>query len=256
MFMWLQLTIKDIIDILLVAIILYGLFRLLRKSGAVSLFWGIWAFIVVWFLSSYVFSLELTGALFSRFMSVGVIALLILFQDEIRAFFAHIGSHFRWHDILGRVRSSAEEIERNRCILKVATACKDMAHAQTGALIVFCRSHSLEEYVESGELIRADISVRLIENIFFKNTPLHDGALIVRGGKLCAAACILPVSKRTDIPKSYGLRHRAALGITEKTDAVAVVVSEETGRIALSANGEIRTLTTEELSQELNALLQ
>ncbi len=237
---------KDVIDILLVAVILYETYRLLRKTGAANLFWGILAFIVVWFLVSFVFQLDLTGALFDRIISVGAIALIVIFQEEIRMFFYRIGSRFSsWQ--LFRRRNPENDAASRQQILEITQACRHMASTKTGALIVMAGDAGLKEIVDTGERLDAQVSARLIENIFFKNTPLHDGALIIRDGKMIAAACILPVSKNQDIPLHYGLRHRAALGVTEKTDATCIVVSEETGHISVTENGTIREVSPDEL---------
>lgn len=232
--------IKDIIDILLVAFIMYEIYRLLRSSGAVNLFWGIFAFIFAWILVSYVFALELTGALFDRIISVGAIALMIIFQDEIRAFFYRLGSRFSSLQ-LRRNRSSLQR-ERQDLLHEIVLACGHMSSSKTGALIILSGKQDLREYSDTGEKLDAKISARLIENIFFKNTPLHDGALFVYKGRLESAACILPVSKRVDLPQHYGLRHRAALGLTEKTDALAIVVSEETGNISIAYGDRIEEM--------------
>jgi len=237
---------KDVIDILLVAVILYETYRLLRKTGAANLFWGILAFIVVWFLVSFVFQLDLTGALFDRIISVGAIALIVIFQEEIRMFFYRIGSRFSSWQLFHR-RNPENDAASRQQILEITQACRHMASTKTGALIVMAGDAGLKEIVDTGERLDAQVSARLIENIFFKNTPLHDGALIIRDGKMIAAACILPVSKNQDIPLHYGLRHRAALGVTEKTDATCIVVSEETGHISVTENGTIREVSPDEL---------
>lgn len=244
-----QIGIKDIIDILVVAIILYETFRILKRSGAANVFWGIFAF--VWYLVSYIFALELTGALFDRIVSVGAIALIVIFQDEIRSFFSRIGSRFsikmlqsRWH-----ANKKQEAVDNN--IIQIVMACKDMSQSKTGALIVIPQTEDLHTYMESGERIDAIISTSLIENIFFKNTPLHDGALFVSKGRLHSAGCILPVSKNLDLPKRYGMRHRAALGMTEKSDAIVIIVSEETGKISVAEQSAIRTVKIDELQQIL-----
>ena len=230
-FLAFSLGFKDIIDILLVAGILYYTYRLLRKTGAANLFWGILAFILVWFLVSFVFHLDLTGALFDRIISVGAIALIVIFQEEIRM----------------PAALSAQDAGSRQQILEITQACRHMASTKTGALIVLAGGSSLKEIVDTGERLDAQVSARLIENIFFKNTPLHDGALVIRDGKMLAAACILPVSKNQNIPLHYGLRHRAALGLTEKSDATCIVVSEETGRISVAEAGEIREVKEDDL---------
>lgn len=245
------LGIKDIIDILLVAFILFAIYRILRRSGASNLFWGILAFIFTWLLVSYVFQLELTSALFDRFVSVGAIALIVIFQEEIRSFFYRIGSRFNVEHF--KVRWSKIKREQNvqKQVDAITNACEHMSATKTGALIVITNQQELKNFADTGETIDAALSTRLIENIFFKNTPLHDGALIIRDGRAWSAACILPVSKRTDLPKRYGLRHRAALGLTEKTDATAIVVSEETGKISVAKGDAIQTVTPKELEHYL-----
>ena len=237
---------KDFIDILLVACILYETYRLLRRTGASNLFWGILAFIVVWFLVSFVFQLDLTGALFDRIISVGAIALIIIFQDEIRMLFYRLGARFSSWQIFRRLNPEAAEASKQQ-ILEITQACRHMASTKTGALIVLGGEGNLKEIVDTGERLDAIVSARLIENIFFKNTPLHDGALVIRNGKMIAAACILPVSKDQTIPQYYGLRHRAALGLAEKTDATCIVVSEETGHISMAKEGQIHEVTADEL---------
>ena len=213
---------KDLIDILLVATILYEVYRLLRKSGASNLFWGILAFIVVWFMVSFVFELDLTGALFDRIISVGAIALIVIFQEEIRSFFNRLGARFSSLALFKR--GNEDETASRQQVLEITQACRHMASTKTGALIVVAGVDDLKDIIETGERLDATVSARLIENIFFKNTPLHDGALIIRDGKLVAAACILPVSHNQSIPQHYGLRHRAALGLTEKSDATCIVI--------------------------------
>ena len=236
---------KDLIDILLVAVILYETYRLLRKSGVVNLFWGVLAFIVVWFLVSFVFQLELTSALFDRVISVGAIALIVIFQEEIRMFFNRLGGRFSSWKIFRNKKG--EDAQSNQQMSEVLRACRHLSSTKTGALIVISKDSHLKEIIDTGERLDAAISARLIENIFFKNTPLHDGAMILEKGKIVAAACILPVSKNPSIPKHMGLRHRAAVGLTEKTDATCIVVSEETGNISFAENGNIRKIEEDEL---------
>ena len=247
--------IKDVIDILLVAAILFGIYRLLRRSGASNLFWGILAFVFAWLLVSYVFNLELTGVLFDRFVSVGAIALVVIFQTEIRSFFYGIGARVNVEKIQKQMSRSRNAKEAQRRIDSIVSACSHMSASQTGALIVIANQQGLSEYADTGERVDANISVPMIENIFFKNTPLHDGAMIIVEGRIHAAACILPVTKRQDLPKSYGLRHRAALGLTEKTDALAIVVSEETGKISVAQGNTIQAVTPNELEHKYLAPL-
>ncbi len=244
-----QIGFKDIVDIFLVAVIFYEAFRILKRSGAVNLFWGILAFVIVWFITSYVFALELTGAIFDRIINVGALALIVIFQDEIRSFFSHIGSRFNAHTLRNSLHNDDDTVKENTN--EIIEACRHMSLNKTGALLVITRSQDMIEYTSTGEKIDARLSARMIENIFFKNTPLHDGALFITHGKLDSAACILPVSNNSQLPAQYGLRHRAALGITEKTDTVAIVVSEETGHIAVAMGDKIRRVKIEELEQIL-----
>ncbi len=242
---------KDLIDILLVTCILFETYRLLRRSGVSNLFWGILAFILVWFLVTFVFQLDLTGALFDRIISVGAIALIVIFQEEIRSFFGRLGDRF---SSLQLFRHTTEEDAGSRQqVLEIIQACRHMASTKTGALIVLSGQDYLKDITDTGERLDALVSARLIENIFFKNTPLHDGALVIREGKMVAAACILPVSKDQSIPQHYGLRHRAALGLAEKTDATCIVVSEETGHISVAQEGKIREVKEDELFLILHA---
>ena len=245
------LGIKDIIDILLVAFILFAIYRILRRSGASNLIWGILAFVIAWLLVSYLLHLELTSGIFDRFVSVGAIGLIVIFQEEIRGFFYRVGSRFNVEQIKDRWSKLGQKQNAQQQVDAVLNACIHMSATKTGALIVITKEQELNSFADTGEIINATLSTRLIENIFFKNTPLHDGALIIHKGRILSAACILPVSKRTDLPKRYGLRHRAAIGLTEKTDALAIVVSEETGKISVAKGDTIKYATQKELEQYL-----
>ena len=236
----LSIGIKDVFDIFLVALLLYEIFRLLKKTGAVSVFYGIMSVIIFWFLVSYVFKMELLGSILDRVVSVGAFALIVLFKDEIRRFLSRIGERRDkvFFVILRRIfGNSKKDEEMDYGLIQTVLACRNMSKNKTGALIVVMRHSDLSMYVQTGELINAVVSSRLIENIFFKNSPLHDGAMIISNKQIRAAACILPVSQNQKIPKSFGLRHRSALGITEYTDSIAIVVSEETGKISWAIDG-------------------
>lgn len=245
-----SIGIKNIIDIILVASIMFGFYRLLRRSGVTNLFWGILLIVFVWFLVDVVFRLEMTGAFLNSILSVGMLGLIVIFQEEIRGFIYRIGARMNVGGLRQRF-SFREEKGNGRSVNQIVVACNNMQKSCTGALIVMEGNEPLREYADTGEKLDAKLSARLIENIFFKNTPLHDGALIISGGRLYAAGCILPVSKDVTIPQHYGLRHRAALGLTEKSDALCIVVSEETGRISVARAGEIREVSP----QALTALL-
>ncbi len=243
---------KDLVDILLVALLLYEAFRLLRTSGAVNLFWGILAYVGLWFLVSFVLRLELTGAIFNFIGSAGAVALVVIFQEEIRGMFSRIGSRMSSAQQIVRFRQQKEQgVLTDEQIHQIVLACEHMADSKVGALIVIATENDLEEYEQTGETINADISARMIENIFFKNTPLHDGALIIRSGRLQSASCILPVSKNQRIPKHYGLRHRAALGLAEKSDALCIVVSEESGKISIAQDSKIAAIKLSALVDRL-----
>lgn len=244
---------KDLVDILLVALLLFETYRLLRTSGAVNLFWGILAYVGLWFIVSFILRLELTGAIFNFIGSAGAVALVVIFQEEIRGMFSRIGSRMSNAQQIVRFHQNKQEqpLLTDEQIHQIVLACGHMAESKVGALIVIAAEQELDEYEQTGETINADISARMIENIFFKNTPLHDGAVIIRNGRLQSAACILPVSKNRRIPKHYGLRHRAALGMAEKSDALCIVVSEETGRISVAEDSKIVTVKLEALAEQL-----
>ncbi len=258
-----QIGFKDIIDIFLVAVLLYQTFKLLKRSGAVNIFFGIMAFIICWFLVSYVFKMELLGGIFDRIVSVGAFALIVLFQEEIRRFFSRIGSTRNWttfNNLRRYFSNNNEDKEKTDYdLVQIVLACRNMSRTLTGSLIVLTKTNDLDFYNQTGEQINGNINSRLIETIFFKNSPLHDGALIISNRKLKAAACVLPVSKNQSIPKRLGLRHRAALGITEHSDAIAIIVSEENGHISWAVNGlltinvkpeQLEHFLSEELSKQ------
>lgn len=243
--------IKDIIDIILVAIVMYQLYRIVSKSGTGAIFNGVLAFMILWILVSQVLQMRLMGAILDKFVDIGLIVLIIIFQDEIRRFLMTLGSN-RTFRFFSRLFSSKERKDlSDPVITSLVLACMNMAKTYTGALIVIEQEIKLGHYSETGEVLDADISTRLIENIFFKNTPLHDGAMIISGNRIKAAGCILPISQSQDIPKSFGLRHRAALGISQETDAKAIIISEERGKISFVDNGQIQTNITPEKLQEL-----
>jgi diadenylate cyclase len=244
---------KDIVDILLVAFLLYGTFKLMKSSGALSIFTGVLSFVVVWILVSYVFEMRLMGAIMDKVISVGAIALIVLFQNEIRRFLVMLGSRRRWQ-IIARFFSQKKvpKDKTDASMMQLVLACQELSKNKTGALIILENSTYLDEYVHTGERLDAILSGQLIQNIFFKNSPLHDGAVIISDYRIKAAACILPVAHDVNLPKELGLRHRAALGITQVTDAKAIVVSEETGIISLAYMGEIqRSLKIEDLERLL-----
>ena len=250
-----EFGIKDIIDILLVALMLYYIYRLMKESRSLNVFIGIIVFVLVWLFVSQVLEMRLLGAIMDKLVSVGVIGLIVLFQEEIRRFLYSLGAHQRFKSVArfffvnGKPK---EDIIDKETIMPIVLACMDMSRGKVGALIVIERGLRLDDIVDTGDVIDSRINQRLIENIFFKNSPLHDGAMIIVNNRIRAAGCILPVSHNNDIPRSLGLRHRSALGITQETDATAIIVSEETGNISVARNGKLHLkLTGKDLEQLL-----
>lgn len=252
-----EIGIKDIIDIVLVAILLYNLYRLMKESSSSNIFIGLILFFVLWILVSQVFEMRLLGGIFDKLVNVGSLALIVLFQEEIRRFFSTIGQQRGNWFFIKWFRKTKEEDKIHRSdIMPIVMACINMGRQKVGALIVIERDLALTEVVASGEKVDAIVSQRLIENIFFKNSPLHDGAMVISHKRIQAAGCILPVAHDSDIPKSLGLRHRAGLGISQKSDCIAIIVSEETGGISIAQNGQFTLrLTAEELESRLSETL-
>lgn len=245
--------IKDAIDIILVAFLMYQVYKLMRSSGALNVFNGVISILVVWVLMSQVLEMRLMGAILDKFISVGFIVLVILFQDEIRRFLVALGSNNGWrflHKIFKR--SNAGEEDR-KYIAPVVLACINLAKKKSGALIVIQHEMNLTSYIQTGEMFNAEVNARLIENIFFKNSPLHDGAMIIVDNEIRAAGCILPVAHNAVIPKEMGLRHRSGLGMSIETDALVIIVSEERGSITVAHNGKLSIdISAEDLQQILS----
>ena len=249
-------SIKDLIDILLVATLLFYLYRTMKSSGSLDIFIGVLAFVVAWAVMYKLMDIRLIGTIMDKFIDIGLFILVILFQDEIKRFLTELGSRRGLKFFEKIFRSKTEVDDEKRWIMPVVHACMNMSKTKTGALIVIERAIPLTDYERTGDMIKADINSRLIENIFFKNSPLHDGALIIAGNKIMSAGCILPVSHDTNIPRYLGLRHRSAQGITEVTDAIAIIVSEESGGISYAYKGALHTrLSTTDLENALSALV-
>ena len=241
--MTLFITIRalDVVDILLVSILLYQMYRIIKGTVAFSIFIGFFLVYVSWLVIK-ALNLELLSTLMGQFIGVGVLALIVVFQQEIRRFLLLIGTNYQTKRSFGLDKLFASEKIKpatNQQIKEIVRACENMARSKTGALIVIPRKSELKDIIRSGEKINARISSALLETIFFKNTPLHDGAVVVLGNRISAARCILPLTERHDLDPSLGLRHRAAVGVSEVTDAIAIVVSEETGNISLASQGEL-----------------
>ena len=256
--MFFEFGIKDIIDIVLVALMLFYIYRLMKESRSLNVFMGILIFVVLWLVVSQVLEMKLLGSIMDKLVSVGVIALIILFQEDIRKFLYNLGAHQRVQT-LRRLFTNNDKLDNEQVkqtIMPIVMSCLSMSKKKVGALIVIQRATPLDDIVATGERLDASINQRLIENIFFKNSPLHDGAMIIAHERICAAGCILPVSHDLNIPKELGLRHRAALGITHESDSIAIVVSEETGGISIAIRNEFQLRLTAEklesiLTQEL-----
>jgi len=238
---WFHIRFTDVIDVLLVAFIFYELYNLLKGSVSINMFFGIVALFFIWRVTD-ALQMELLREILGAFFSVGIIALFIIFQPEIRQFLLTLGKpdfiqnrrrFLFWH--FSEVKPYAVDID------KIVHACQRMSNVKEGALIIITRQHELRAIKDTGQQINADISADLLENIFFPNSPLHDGAVIISENHIVAARCILPLSRSTKLTTTtnLGLRHRAAVGVTEQSDAIAIVVSEQTGKISFSEGGEI-----------------
>ncbi|MBC6991222.1 diadenylate cyclase CdaA [Hymenobacter sp. BT491] len=244
----------DVADVLLVTVLFYQLYKLLTGSVALKIFLGFMS-IYLFYLVVKAAGMELLTSILGQFMSVGVLAGIILFQQEIRRFLLNIGKVTAFDRV--RVFPWRRDTPSERMsVTPFVEAAKSLAGKNTGALIAFTMSSELKFYAESGDLIDATVSKRLLMSIFNKTSPLHDGAVIIASNRIKAARCILPVSENPDVPASMGLRHRAAIGLTEVTDSVVLVVSEETGQISLVRGGEVfRNLSSADLRARLNEFL-
>ena len=253
---FLEFNIVDLIDILLAAVLFYQIYRLFRGTQAMNILLAGGVFALLWVLVSYVFHMQLLQSIMTHVGNVGILALVVLFQDEIRAFINNLG-HYRtqnsFYSKLRRYFTADDVTKTDSTIAEVVQAATVLSKSRTGALMVLQNKAQLSQYWRTGERIESRIKARLIENIFYKNTPLHDGALIIVDNRIKAVGCILPISHAQDLPKQFGLRHRAALGLSEKTDATVVVVSEETGRISVAQGGKLQVdLSPEQLSHLLS----
>ena len=259
---FLQISLADILDILLLGVIIFVAFRWLRGSSAMSIFVAIVSLYLIRVVTG-AFNMRLMTAILDMILDVGVLAIIVIFQPEIHKFLIRLGNRYMNNAkgralidrILGKKQTAA--IERSEEVNDLAEACRRMSEDKTGALIVITHKNPLEEVISSGDRIDAGIHRRLIMNLFFKNSPLHDGALVISGDRIVAARCTLPITTRTNIPASYGMRHKAAIGITEETDADAIVVSEETGKISFVSRGNVTPIQNiNELKLLLNTALK
>ena len=256
---FIKMSIMDVVDILLVAVIIYYIYKLIRGTQATSILAGILVIYISW-VTARAFNMELMSGILGSVVNVGLIALIIIFQSEIRKFLQTLGTNSQQtgplafvYKLINNERRAKHEVI-DEVIDPIVRAAGDMSRTLTGALIVIKQDGSLEDIIATGVKIDANITPSLIRNIFFKNSPLHDGAMVVSGGRITAAKCVLP-STKSEVPLHFGMRHRAAMGICEESDAIVVVVSEETGAISVAHKGKIaRGLSETELKSELMRL--
>jgi diadenylate cyclase len=249
---FLEVSWVDLIDIALVSILLYQVYKLIRGSIAVNIFLGILALYLVYLIVRAA-QMELLATILGQFMGVGVLAMIILFQPEIRKFLLVIGrsTEFR-ENIFKSIANWRSSYHDDFDIHQVVEAVKTLKATKTGALIVFSRDVELKFYIETGDSLNAEVTKRLMISIFNKNSPLHDGAVIIYKGRIKAARCILPVSENDHLPAHFGLRHRAAVGMSENTDTLVLAISEETGRLILARNGKyLRGLKLRQVEQRI-----
>jgi len=251
--MFITFGVKDAIDIFLVAFLMYQIYKLMRSSGTLAVFSGIVSIIIVWLLVYEVLGMRLIGGILDKFISVGFIVLVILFQDDIRRFLVALGSNRGWRLFYSFFKKKDGNSEEQKYIASVVLACINLTKRKNGALIVIKREMDLSSYIQTGEKFCAEVNARLIENIFFKNSPLHDGAIIISENEIKAAECILPIAHHAVIPKEMGLRHRSGLGMSIETDALVIIVSEERGSITVARNGKMSIdISAEDLQQILS----
>jgi uncharacterized protein (TIGR00159 family) len=240
---FISFRLTDAIDILLVAIILYLAYNLVKGTSAINIFVGL-ALIYFAYIVIRAFDLQLLSSILGKFVNVGVIAVMIVFQQEIRKFLLYIGSNEflrnkNWKGIF-KINAATISSHEQLDVEAVAEACFNMSETKTGALIIIGRRSDLKFFIATGDIVDSGLTSRMLENIFYKNSPLHDGAVIIIDNRIIAARCVLPVTEKENFPAHYGMRHRAAVGITENTDALAITVSEQTGAVSLTIHGDIK----------------
>lgn len=262
--LFIQIRVADIIDIVLVAFLFFFFYKKLKGTSAFNIFLGIVAFFLIWQIVQ-AFQMKLLTTIMGAFVSVGFIALIVIFQKEIRDFLFTLGTKaegnvkngFRLKQLFRPRDKNKDNGKYQLDVDSIVTACANMSAIKQGALMLIARSNRLNELATKGVITDAQISSSMIEGIFFKNSALHDGAMIIRDNRILAARCIIPMTNdRTDIPGHYGTRHHAAMFISQETDCIALVVSEETGNISISIDGKILTVNPEQLKEELVKALQ
>ena len=249
---FLEFNILDIVDIFLVAILLYQLYKLIKGTVAIKIFIGIAAIYLLWKLVE-ALQMDLLSEILGQFIGVGVLAVIIVFQQELRRFLLMIGNtkFFSKESVL-KFNWINDETVAEVNISAIVDACDQMASTKTGSIIVITRENGLPNYIETGESINSQTSSILLQSIFYKNSPLHDGAVIITGSQVMAARCVLPTIENDTFPSNLGMRHRAAAGVSENTDCIAIVVSEERGKISIAQNGQLEiSLTKDQLKEFL-----
>ena len=250
---FLEVTWVDLVDISLVAILLYQIYKLIKGSIAVKIFLGILSLYLIYLIVRAA-KMELLTTILGQFMGVGVLAMIILFQPEIRKFLLLIGrsTDLNRENIFKNLANWRSEHPDDFDVHELIEAVKTLKATRTGALIVFSRDIELKFYAETGDALDAKVSKKLLLSIFNKNSPLHDGAIIIYKGRIKAARCVLPVSENDHLPSTFGLRHRSAMGMSEVTDTLLLAVSEETGRLILARNGKfLRSLKLKQVEQKI-----
>jgi uncharacterized protein (TIGR00159 family) len=261
LFGFLEMSFTDILDILLLGVIIFLAFKWLRGSSAISIFVAIVSLYLIRVLVS-AFNMRLMNALMETVLDVGVLALIVIFQPEIRKFLISLGNRYmnnaQGRVLINRILGKAGGgIGSGEAVNEITEACRRMSEDKTGALIVIAQRTPLDDVIGTGDRIDAAIHRRLITNLFFKNSPLHDGAMVISGNRITAARCTLPITERTGIPAYFGMRHKAAIGITEVSDADVIVVSEETGRISFVKGGKVTPIQNiNELKLLLNSSME
>ena len=245
MFDIINFHIMDVVDILLVGLLVYYVYKLIRGTAAISIFLGIITLYIIWAVVK-ALNMSLLSEIMGQVLGVGVIAIIVLFQQEIRKFLLSLGNNYILNNeklkIFSKLLGNKGISMQLEALDEITHACRKMSETNTGALIVLARTSSMEFVIETGDVIDARINRRLIENLFFKNSPLHDGAMVIANDRIVAARCTLPITENPTIPANDGMRHRAAVGLTEETDACVIVVSEETGNISFVKDGKIKTM--------------
>ena len=241
-FGFLHITIADLLDIFLMALVIYVIFRWIRGSSAMSIFLVVVSLYVVRVVAS-ALGMKMITTMMETVLDVGLLALVVLFQPEIRRFLITLGNRYKGNRFIAGLlsRGSGKKLS-SETVNEVSEAIRSMSESRTGALIVIPNEIPLYDIMATGDKVDARVSRRLIMNIFFKNSPLHDGAMIIEGGRIAAARCTLPITEKMDLPASYGMRHKAAIGVSEQTDADVLVVSEETGAVSYVRSGVVKPI--------------